>query len=756
MKQDKFGNANNTLDRGDGNYRLSTILAVSSTVLGFLALATAVWSIERAHWITPQPSLITTLVLAVVVGGMLSHRRVPAKLVIPVALVLGIPVVVWQTAQLFPGTAEISGLRIWWQTVTGYRLTENPIFFAMFLTLVTWLNGSVSLWYIVRSRNARVAVISGAVMLLVNLANLPREYYYFFALYFFFAVLLLAVTYLAGKCNVLITWKDKYVQQGMVYFSTAVILIAMTTAGVAYYVPEPPLGNLGIKIDTTSVGSTNVQKVWFNIFYSIQSKWNIARSREQETLLFQDPVDTNAKTYFVISSGSSDYWCTRRYDVYESWGWTSAAETGRSLPAGERVDYGETPLTGQPVTYTVENRSKTDVILSRGSFSLTDIPVDLFLFDGDTRELSPDIAAITSSRLLRPYQSYRVETYITEYTPEELAAAGDDYPDWVAARYLQLPDTLPERVGILSWQITSELDMPYAKVLAVKEYLRQFTYDQSVPAPPEGIDGVDYFLYWEKRGVCTHFASAMAVLLRSAGIPARISTGYLRGELDSNTGKYIIRGSNTHAWVEVYFPGYGWVPVEATPTGSPVTGGEVATGTGGTLSLSGSDELPWWMVSPASPSSQESPSSATYPKKTLPWPYIYGILGIILFIAVIFIAREFFNRWVSGVKRVEQATQAYDRMCYLAQKGKSGPLNSETPLEFSRRLAGYLPWQKEDIDTIITLYLNNRYSPRREIREPDRAKLQTAWVRLCPALIKHMLRLKQWFPLRYLLLRWVD
>jgi len=734
------------------------IPAFITTLLGFLTLLVPVMSIEQAQWISPQPSIVTVLVLAYLVGALLANKRLPKKLVIPLILVTGFLVMFWQTVRLFSPAENNSAVQLWWQTVSNYRPNEGTIYFAFFLVLSTWLLSSFSLWFLLRHRNAWFCIISGAVMLLVNLANLPREYYYFLLLFIMPAVVLLGASHLTGRSSFSFKWQEKNVRYGTLLFSIAVITIAVTTAVTAYFVPAPAIENLGLTLDTSAVNADKIQDTWFNIFSSVGSKWNIARSTESQKLLFKDSLDNNNNIYYVIISESSDYWCTRRFDVYNSWGWTSTTDTGNYLPAGEPLGNPDKPSNSRTLTYTVENRSKTDIILLKGDIVSLSLEAKLMYFrdtSGEPANTSWEIASVAANKFMSPYESYRVKTSITDMTPSQMAAAGDRYPDWVTSRYLQLPESLPVRVAVLSQQITSDAQTPYEKILAIKDYLQNLTYDPAAPPIPEKEDGVDYFLFTSKRGVCTNFASAMVVMLRSAGVPSRLGTGYLSGELDKTTGKYVIRGRNTHAWAEVYFPNFGWINIESTPSGtSPDTEGAV-TDTDTVVSFTQGSPLPWWMVT-TTPALPDTATDTNTPHKTLPWPYFYAILGIVALFSVLYIGRAFFNRWVNDYRNIETAAGAYDRMCHLAYLGKSGPVGSETPLEFSHRLAAALPAEKEDINTIVAFYLNTRYSPRRNIGEGERVKLQTAWVRLCRALLQHMLRLKRWVPIRFLLLKWLE
>jgi len=89
-------------------------------------------------------------------------------------------------------------------------------------------------------------------------------------------------------------------------------------------------------------------------------------------------------------------------------------------------------------------------------------------------------------------------------------------------------------------------------------------YDLDPPRLPRGAEAVDYFLFESKKGFCIHYASAMVILARACGLPARYSEGYVADEFDSGTGRFIVRDKDAHAFPEVYIPGYGWMVFEPT------------------------------------------------------------------------------------------------------------------------------------------------------------------------------------------------
>jgi protein-glutamine gamma-glutamyltransferase len=137
-------------------------------------------------------------------------------------------------------------------------------------------------------------------------------------------------------------------------------------------------------------------------------------------------------------------------------------------------------------------------------------------------------------------------------------------------KYTQLPETLPERTRNFAGKILAEHDAQEAsnlrKTFILSNYLRDtYPYDLDIPPFPDKTDVVDYFLFEQQRGYCEHFASALVIMLRTQGIPARMIFGYQPGEYDPVSGYYSVKQSDAHAWVEVYIPGYNWYAVDPTP-----------------------------------------------------------------------------------------------------------------------------------------------------------------------------------------------
>lgn len=159
---------------------------------------------------------------------------------------------------------------------------------------------------------------------------------------------------------------------------------------------------------------------------------------------------------------------------------------------------------------------------------------------------------------------YDAVSELPEIPADILRNASQTYSEPLRSLYLQLPK-LDVRIPALAKMITSRARNPYDKARAVESYLRNnygYTLDLSGTPP---VDPLAYFLFEKRAGHCEYFAAAMTVMMRAVGVPARYINGFLPGEYNDVGGDYIIRASDAHSWVEVFFPGYGWITFDPTP-----------------------------------------------------------------------------------------------------------------------------------------------------------------------------------------------
>jgi protein-glutamine gamma-glutamyltransferase len=187
---------------------------------------------------------------------------------------------------------------------------------------------------------------------------------------------------------------------------------------------------------------------------------------------------------------------------------------------------------------------------------------------GDYRLLAADSGgAVYDFDAARAISRYEAESDIAKPSAAELRLAGDDYPSQITTAYLRLPP-LDARVGQLAAKITASSHNDYDKASTIEGYLSTH-YGYTLELPRTRVkDPIANFLFVRKQGHCEYFASAMAVMLRTLGIPSRVVNGFRSDEFNDLTANYVIRAKDAHAWVEAYFPGYGWQTFDPTPAGS--------------------------------------------------------------------------------------------------------------------------------------------------------------------------------------------
>lgn len=261
------------------------------------------------------------------------------------------------------------------------------------------------------------------------------------------------------------------------------------------------------------------------------------------------------------------YWRSTVYDEYMSTGWVTSA----SAPQNYRADTPLIPglLDGyQPLHLEVELHRPEGKLFWSGLLYKASVPFradwrvrpQSDLFAGQTALLQADLFAAATGAT-----AYAADTYIPRVTEEQLRAASSDYPENIRLRYLRLPGDLPARVRELAKEITNGTSNPYDKARAIESYLRNnYLYDLAIPVPPPDQDVTDYFLFDLQRGYCDYYATAMVVLARASGLPARFVSGYAPGAYDAASARYIVRELNAHSWAEIYFPEIGWIEFEPT------------------------------------------------------------------------------------------------------------------------------------------------------------------------------------------------
>lgn len=247
------------------------------------------------------------------------------------------------------------------------------------------------------------------------------------------------------------------------------------------------------------------------------------------------------------------HWRTGSFDVYTGHGWARSEERVADLPPLAVLTlptYTATVTLTQQVRWLLDDQQITyptvglplrlDTALTAHWRGVDDL---VFLEGGQRSYQALSVLSLADAEVLRRAESA-------------------DSPPALLARYTALPP-IPDRVNALARSVADNQPTAYDQAVALERFLRQYPYSLDVAPPPRSADVVDYFLFELQRGYCDYYASAMVVMARSLGLPARFALGY-SSSLPDAQGIQRVYQIQAHAWAEIYFPGYGWVEFEPT------------------------------------------------------------------------------------------------------------------------------------------------------------------------------------------------
>ncbi len=391
----------------------------------------------------------------------------------------------------------------------------------------------------------------------------------------------------------------------------------------------------------------------------------------------------------------SRYYRTHAWDVYTGRGWAVSAEANQRTQ-GSNVDSTMTDLPpGTRLTqrYTLVGDTEPPIVNS------------LIALDQSYDRVETPDGDLTAVRV--PAKTYTVISRLPFVSVNQLKEARPERPE----QYLALPPDVPQRVLDLARTLTVDAATDYDKAAAIEKYVRTFRYDLNVAAPPPGRDVVDYFLFDSKAGYCDYTASAMVVLLRAAGVPARMATGYAGGSFDYQRNAYVITGEQGHAWPEVYFSGIGWVEFEPTP----------------------SQPLNARAFDPTSLPSDTALREVAQPAQPNAAVILVSLLGVVAVIGLGTMA--YFRFKESRIKPDERVNAAWSGVVERATSLHHGPLASQTPREYAeslgrdlaRRSARIGPWSLSgDSAAPILARLSEKYNQSVYAAEAPSADEQNA------------------------------
>ncbi|MGI8573835.1 MAG: transglutaminaseTgpA domain-containing protein [Egibacteraceae bacterium] len=262
-----------------------------------------------------------------------------------------------------------------------------------------------------------------------------------------------------------------------------------------------------------------------------------------------------------VTSDQPVYLRTTALDIYdENEEWTNAGIRGRPVHAGI-VPFAEELSSASPLRVTVELVGLDGAVLAPTPYQprlVTGPAAGGLQYDTSTATFTTGDGATLS----------RGDSYsVTAAVPTPAADRLDELPSLGSTGALTaLPENIPPEVAATARRIVERANAqsPFRQALAIQRELRSWTYSLR---PPQGHSAAAMSEFLRTRtGYCEQFAGTMAVMLRTLGLPARVAVGFTPGELvDPQQGIWNVSNANAHAWVEVLFPGYGWVSFEPTP-----------------------------------------------------------------------------------------------------------------------------------------------------------------------------------------------
>lgn len=702
-----------------------------------LVVLSAAFSVQAADWVPGMPSLAVPSLAALLAAMFLARVRVNELLLHPPALASGLVVVTLQVLRFLDGGVRDRLRELWDRMVTWVEVvraggisTDNLPFVVIVLSL-TWLAAYVGGWAAFRWRNGWLAAVPSGVALLVNLSYQPGGFSPAFVVFALGALLLLARTHVADAAR---RWR----QEGVEYPQFLSLLTLNGTAWVGLLVLVlvllfPTAGAVTAFTGLWEKVRSPVESwtVDWGLFTTVNAKKPVPVHRFGDTMPLQGAINLHGREVARVTAGSAPYPVFLRaavYEVYAGTGWKAGPRT--QMPAEHATQSpSQTFQRRHEVTATVDPSRSGEVLLGPGQ------PIRV---EGSVQaEVVQGAPLFEIARLLRDgSRPYDVTGTISAATADELRQAGTNYPTWVRERYLQLPEDLPDRVRQLAREWAGRRDNPYDIAKAIEDQLRTYPIEYDIPVAPPGADAVDYFLFEERRGYFDYHASAMAVLLRTLGIPSRVVVGYQLVELDpASTDTYIVRERDAFAWVEVFFPGYGWVEFNPT-TGSPTIDRGAGTG------ADAAEALPEEALPP-----DLLPAEPEFPVEPVPFfgeeqggggrPWAGYLLGGLAALLVVGSAGGWLF-WQALGSGLAYPAQVWEKTVRLASWARVPPLPHETPAETARRIGAAVPGGR-DAETLAAAYVRHRYG-RKLLTAVERRELAQAWSRLRNRLVARALR----------------
>ena len=699
-------------------------LGVAGWAMGLGLLAGTVMAFSSfSGWMAHVTSFIYGLFVITVIGG--THTSIPQQMA-------------WRERVYL----IVDKIITWARQAASNGTSRESLIFVLILCALFWLLSYTAAWYTFRYRRIWHVILPTGVTLFSNI------YYYlgdkpmapYLVIYLICALILLVESHLADREEVWLRERVRYTRGLRRSFTVAGIGIAAVALFFAWRVPE-------IAASETARG---VFKNLNTPYTELLARWNRLFSSLQNNL--QQPVDnynaamtlggprhlTNDPVMDITAPPMRYYWRAASYDRYDGISWVNTFAQTRDLAADDlSVQFppyqSRVTVNPQFVLY-----RGTDSIFAPGLPESANVPSQAIF--GKTDDGTTELLQLKLPSPLLPGNRYVASGSLSLADAAQLRSVPRNYPRWVLGKYFQLPNNVPDRVKQLARNIAGAQPTDYDKAAAIEGWLRaNITYDEQIEAPPPGVEASDYVLFRLRRGYCNYYATAMVVMLRSLGVPARVATGYAEGELTSTTtdgrsATYNVKVKDSHTWVEVYFTQYGWVEFEPTAGQPPLEhrdttqAAATATPTAATPTpLPNLDATP--TPDPALAATQQPPQNPLGDLLKSLVGLLAGLVKIlpyVLGIGLLALAVVFSLRFAeeTGFEHLPPVQRAYAMLSRWATWMGIG--HEHTPYEQARELSARVPTTEGPAQTITQLYVENRFGATKTDVEQERSA-RSAW-----------------------------
>lgn len=434
--------------------------------------------------------------------------------------------------------------------------------------------------------------------------------------------------------------------------------------------------------------------------------------KKMQSFEIQGEIPADDTPIMYVKSPQPSYWRGESVDFYTGRGWEN--HTVAKMVSTKEFD---NPFSVNVAVEKVEQvfslatGMTTEVVFNFGNPASVEVPSETLALDEGDNLYTTD---------LEPGVTYKISSYVPEKNPQILKSTAQEYPFNIRAMYLQVPETVPARVKTLAAKLTKNARNPYDKVKTIESYLAaNYPYDMSITTVPDKRDVVDYFLFDLKKGYCTYHSTAMVIMLRSIGIPARWVKGFTAGT-ESGDGLYEVTMANAHAWVEVYFADYGWLPFEPTPSFSLPA--DSPPGSDAAVSNeNNADQIAAPIASPNQILAKKDDAGG------VPWGTVALVVVVITggAVGIYFWRTKNIFRFGSGDK-IRDTYISFINL--LAHKGY--PKNAvQTPLEYANSLRDVFPEDYADICLITQAYLTDKYG-KNKLDSSEVENIKSVWKKL--------------------------